>query len=200
VLQASCFLIFGGAQGGLYHAPILSCLRCGVPFMGLAHQHQCESREQCAQVIIRPDTGTCPDYGCCCMSRSNSHSHSLHTPAGASQCAPGFYSAKGSLEPCQQCPAGRTTVDNPQLQAFITDCIVKPGFGVINSSAAGLAAFAVNTSNLTAQMQASLLVLECPVGYYGLGGEAGSTCTQCPCGSTTTVTGAASEDACSGKH
>jgi hypothetical protein len=143
------------------------------------------------------------DAGCskvshCCSWISLTLSH--FSPAGASRCAPGFYSPKGSLEPCQQCPAGRTTYDDHDLQATITDCLVRPGFGVTNSSAAGLAAFAVNTAILTAQMQASLVVLECPVGYYGVGGAVDSTCTQCPCGSTTTVTGATSEGACTGKH
>lgn len=127
---------------------------------------------------------------------------SLHACAlaGASLCPPGFWSAKGSMKPCQQCPPGRTTVDDPGQQANITDCLVKRGFGVVNSSATGLAAFAVNTTGMTLQAQAGLVVLECPVGYYGDGGEVGSTCTQCPCGSTTTVTGAIDAANCTGKH
>lgn len=105
----------------------------------------------------------------------------------------------GSMKPCQQCPAGRTTANDPELQVTFTDCFVQPGFGVVNSSAAGLAAFAVNIDNMSDDTQASLVVLECPVGYYGAGGELGSTCTKCPCGSTTTITGARNDTDCNGK-
>jgi hypothetical protein len=122
-------------------------------------------------------------------------------PPGASQCAPGFYSTMGSMKPCQQCPTGRTTANDPDLQVSSTDCFVKPGFGVVNSSVAGLAAFAVNTDNMGSDAdKANLMVLECPVGYYGEGGEVGSTCTPCPCGSTTTMTGASNATECNGKH
>jgi hypothetical protein len=86
------------------------------------------------------------------------------------------------------------------MQAVITDCLVLPGFGVVSSPAAGLAAFAVNTAGMSITDKANLVVLECPVEYYGDGAEVGSTCTPCPCGSTTTTTGATSVDACNGKH
>jgi hypothetical protein len=103
------------------------------------------------------------------------------------------------MKPCQQCPPGRTTVDDSSQQAKLTDCLVKRGFGVVNSSAAGLAAFALNTAGMSDLAQVSLVVLECPVGYYGDGAEIGSTCTQCPCGSTTTFTGATDAANCTGK-
>jgi hypothetical protein len=122
----------------------------------------------------------------------------LH-PVGASRCAPAFYSAKGSLKPCLECPAGRSTLDDPAMQARITDCLVRPGHGVLNSSAAGLDAFSLDVSVMTAEQQAGLLVMECPIGYYGAGGEVGSTCTQCPCGSSTQATGATTEADCNGK-
>lgn len=80
--------------------------------------------------------------------------------AGASRCAPGFYSAKGSRKPCQQCPFGRTTEDLASKQRYITECIVKPGFGVVNS-----------TDNATDPWNPTpggdiLPVLECPVGEF----------------------------------
>jgi hypothetical protein len=66
-------------------------------------------------------------------------------------------------------------------------------------TAAGLAAFDANVTGLAPQVQASFMVLECPVGYYGVGGLVGSTCTKCPCGSTT-VTAATADAQCSSKH
>jgi hypothetical protein len=120
-------------------------------------------------------------------------------PAGAARCAPAFYSAKGSLKPCQACPAGRSTLDDPTMQARITDCLVRPGHGVINSTAAGVDAFSLDVSVMTAEQQAELLVMECPVGYFGAGGDVGSTCTKCPCGSSTQATGATTEADCNGK-
>lgn len=134
----------------------------------------------------------CPLAALTCMS--------LLYPAGASQCSPGFWATKGSLKPCQECPEGRTTLNEPAFQSAPIDCIVKPGHGVVNSSATGLAMFAIDTSNIALQVQATLPVLECPIGYYGVGGETGSTCTPCPCGSTTTVAGAKNETECSGKY
>lgn len=66
---------------------------------------------------------------------------------GASRCAKGFYALKGSRKPCQQCPAGRTTVDNVQYQRLRSDCIVDAGFGVVNSTANSTDPFNVNATN-----------------------------------------------------
>ena len=118
---------------------------------------------------------------------------------GASRCAPGFYSAKGSLKPCLTCPFGRTTADDPNLQAYITHCVVKPGYGVVNSTANSTDAFNIDVSGLDPTTQAALNVMECPVGYYGLGGEVGSKCLKCPCGSSTQATGVTSEASCDGE-
>jgi hypothetical protein len=117
---------------------------------------------------------------------------------GASRCAPGFYSAKGSRKPCQQCPVGRTTADSPAQQRFVTECFVKPGFGVVNSTSNGTDAFNPDT-NLTPEELANLPVLECPVGYYGAGNEAGSKCVQCPSGSSTLEAASTSAASCSGE-
>jgi hypothetical protein len=104
------------------------------------------------------------------------------------------------MKPCQQCPPGRTTLNDPQYQTAFTDCFVKPGFGVVSSPAAGLAAFDINTADMTDDAKANLVVLECPVGYYGVGGAVDSTCAQCPCGSTTTMAGARNDTDCNGKY
>jgi len=115
---------------------------------------------------------------------------------GASRCAPGFYSAKGSRKPCQQCPVGRTTADDPKQQRYITECLVKPGFGVVNSTSNGTDAFNPDT-NVTPDQQANMPVLECPVGYYSTGGDAATKCQQCPAGSSTQESGSTNSTACS---
>ena len=117
---------------------------------------------------------------------------------GASRCAPGFYSAKGSRKPCQQCPTGRTTHDVTTQQRFVTDCFVKGGFGVVNSTSNSTDAFNPNT-DLPLDQLVNLPVLECPIGYYGVGGEAGSKCQQCPAGSSTKAPGAANVTSCDGE-
>ena len=122
----------------------------------------------------------------------------LPPPPGASRCAPGFYSAKGSRKPCQQCPTGRTTSDNPSQQRFITECFVKGGFGVVNSTSNSTDAFNPDT-DLPADELINLPVLECPIGYFGEGGEAGSKCQQCPAGSSTREPGAANVTSCDGE-
>ena len=116
---------------------------------------------------------------------------------GASRCAPGFYSAKGSRKPCQQCPVGRTTEDNPGKQRFVTECLVRPGFGVVNSTN-NTDAFNPNTE-LPLDQLVNLPVLECPIGWFGVGGDAGSKCQQCPAGSSTRESGAANSTACDGE-
>lgn len=117
---------------------------------------------------------------------------------GASRCAPGFYSAKGSRKPCQQCPTGRTTEDLAAKQRFITECLVRPGFGVVNSSSNGTDAFNPDT-DLPADGLVALPVLECPVGYFSAGGALGAKCQRCPAGSSTEGTGSTDASACSGE-
>ena len=115
---------------------------------------------------------------------------------GASRCAPGFYALKGSRKPCQQCPVGRTTLDDVMAQRLISDCIVAPGFGVVNSTSNSTDAFNPNTTD---SGNNTLPVLECPVGYYGPGGASDSKCIACPAGTTTTAPGSSNATQCSGK-
>jgi hypothetical protein len=117
---------------------------------------------------------------------------------GASRCAPGFYSAKGSRKPCQQCAPGRSTLDLPAAQSVIEHCLVRQGFGVASSVRNTTDAFSIDTSALNATQLAALSVLECPVGTYGEGGSAGAKCLLCPAGSTTEAPGAISSSNCTG--
>jgi hypothetical protein len=87
-------------------------------------------------------------------------------------------------------------------QRFISQCYVMPGHGVVNSSSNGTDAFNPNT-DLPADEQAALSVLECPIGYYSAGGSVNNVatkCTQCPAGSSTTEPGRTSEADCNGER
>lgn len=119
---------------------------------------------------------------------------------GASRCAPGFYAVKGSRRPCRQCPTGRSTDNIPALQRLITDCWVKPGFGVVNSTANSTDAFNPNTDGMSNETLVQLPVLECPIGYYGPGKSVGAECIACAPGSSTEAPGATSADQCTGGH
>jgi hypothetical protein len=127
----------------------------------------------------------------------------LTIPEGASRCAPGFYSAKGSKKPCQQCPAGRTTADLQSKQKFITQCYVKDGFGVVNSTANSTDAFNPDTSALNDTQKAALAVLECPIGYYSSqpagNAEVALKCQACPAGSSTKESGRTDLSQCDGE-
>jgi len=118
---------------------------------------------------------------------------------GASRCAPGFYSRKASRKPCQQCPVGRTTLDLASAQRLPTDCFVKPGSGVVNSTSNSTDAFNPDTTGLDNTTLAQLAVLECPSGYFGVGNSTGAKCTQCRCGSTTQGPGSSSSGDCNGE-
>lgn len=106
---------------------------------------------------------------------------------------------KGSRRPCQLCPAGRTTDSVLALQRLITDCWVKPGFGVVNSTANSTDAFNPNTDGMSNETLVQMPVLECPIGYYGPGKSVGAECIACDVGSTTEAPGATSAAECSGK-
>lgn len=120
---------------------------------------------------------------------------------GASRCAPGFYSLKGSRKPCQQCPFGRTTADNSALQRLVTDCYVKPGFGLVSSTGNTTdgTGFITDGSQLTSDAAVLLSVLECPIGFWGAGLTVSATCVKCPLGSTTEEAGRISMSQCSSK-
>lgn len=123
---------------------------------------------------------------------------------GASRCAPGFYSAKGSRQPCLQCPSNRITADAAGLQRSITDCRVKPGFGIVGSGngASGGAVpcgdvFNPDVTGLDSLQLAAFTVLECPVGYYNGEFIVGGKCRACPSASTTQAPGATNITDCS---
>jgi hypothetical protein len=123
-------------------------------------------------------------------------------PAGASRCAPGFWAAKGSLKPCQQCPAGRTTDDDKLKQKAATDCYVREGFGVVNSTANATDAFTFSTTGLTNDTLANLPVVECPIGMYS--SDKGQKvlnrrCMACTTGSSTQEPGRSNSTQCDGE-
>jgi hypothetical protein len=117
---------------------------------------------------------------------------------GASRCAPGFYSAKGSRRPCQQCPSGRTTTDVASQQRVVGNCLVRPGCGIVDSSRNGTDAFNPNVTGLDNTTLAAVPVLECPAGFFSAGGALDTKCTPCPAGSSTAETGSTSVAQCSG--
>jgi hypothetical protein len=45
------------------------------------------------------------------------------------KCPPGWFNEGNNRKACQQCPYGRTTLDNAAKQATETDCGIAPGFG-----------------------------------------------------------------------
>jgi hypothetical protein len=94
---------------------------------------------------------------------------------------------------------GRTTTDNPLQQRLITDCLVKPGQGVVNVALNGTDAFNINVTALNSTQRANLPVVECPVGTYGPGNSTSAKCVPCPAGSSTTEPGSTSAAACSGE-
>lgn len=125
---------------------------------------------------------------------------------GASRCAPGFYSAKGSRRPCLQCPAGRSTLDLPSMQRAISDCRVRPGYGIVgtgNSLSGGsmpcVDAFNPDVAGLDGLQLAAFAVLECPVGYFSGDFSVGAKCVACPVGSTTQSSGSTNMTDCNGK-
>jgi hypothetical protein len=122
-----------------------------------------------------------------------------YTAQGSSRCPAGFYAAKGSLKPCEQCPPGRTTLDLPSAQRVSTDCLVMPGHGVVSTESNSSNPYAVNISGLTEVDLAQLPVVQCPIGWYGVGNSTGAQCQACPPGSSTTGIGAAALSNCSGE-
>jgi hypothetical protein len=110
------------------------------------------------------------------------------------------------LKPCQQCPAGRTTTDVKSEQNHFTDCFVRDGFGVVNSTANPTDAFTFSIVGLTNTQLVNLPVLECPIGYYSeangtSNGTAalGRKCVQCTVGSTTSEAGRFHPSQCDGE-
>jgi hypothetical protein len=128
-----------------------------------------------------------------------SHLCIFQIPAGASRCAPGFYSLKGSRKPCQKCPYGRITADDVSKQRLYTDCYVRPGFGLVTSTGNTTdgTGYLTNSGSLTDAAAAVMPVGECPIGYWGAGLSIRAVCTQCPTGSTTDEIARTAVDQCS---
>lgn len=126
----------------------------------------------------------------------------MFAAAGASRCAPGFYALKGSRKPCQKCPYGRTTADNPAHQRLFTDCYIRPGYGLVSSTdnSTDGSGFIADSSTLSNDTAAVMPVLECPIGYWGAGMSIGSTCIKCAEGSTTEESARTAAEECSSKQ
>lgn len=129
----------------------------------------------------------------------------------AIECSAGTWAAEGSMEECKSCGDGRSTVEggDPTSRDSVTDCFVLPGYGVINSNPAmnetgrWFEAGAYGLLPQTAENQAKLEVVECPVGRYststGSPNDIAARCLACPYKSTTADTGSTSIKNCTCK-
>jgi hypothetical protein len=102
------------------------------------------------------------------------------------------------MQGCVQCPAGRTTDDDPAKQKSINDCYVVPGYGVFVGSATD--PWNPTTSGMDDPTKVALPVLPCPAGYWGDGMELDSKCETCAAGKTTAGEGSTSAAACDSKY
>lgn len=124
---------------------------------------------------------------------------------GASRCAPGFWATKGSRRPCLQCRLGRSTTDIASQQRTISDCRVRPGWGIVNSGSNGdgstscADAFNPDVTGLNSTQLAALSVLECPIGYYNGNFTVDGKCQACPAGSSTQQPGSTNVTDCNGE-
>lgn len=122
-----------------------------------------------------------------------------YTSEGANQCPDGFYASEASMEPCMQCPPGRTTWYEPGngfYQQSIDDCKVPPGYGLFSAEAAD--PWNPDPASVTAELRAE----KCPVGFISTGDSepgawsANPTCQACPAGQSTAAIGSTSCDVC----
>jgi hypothetical protein len=119
-----------------------------------------------------------------------------YTSEGANQCPDGFWAAKDSMQPCEQCPEGRTTayiIGNGSVQASVNDCIVKDGYGVYDPTADDPFNPTNSSSNSTAAA--------CPIGYFYEGEVKGAPttnpkCIACSAGQSTAGVGSTICNAC----
>ncbi|KAF8072349.1 hypothetical protein HT031_000008 [Scenedesmus sp. PABB004] len=113
-----------------------------------------------------------------------------YTSEGANQCPDGFWAAAASMQPCEPCPEGRTTLYEPgngTLQDSITDCIVPAGSGLYDGNSTDPWNPSGNTTNTGAK--------PCPVGYYSAGG-ASALCLPCGDANSTMGVGSTTCDSC----
>ncbi|WIA22051.1 hypothetical protein OEZ85_004397 [Tetradesmus obliquus] len=117
-----------------------------------------------------------------------------YTSEGANQCPDGFWAAKDSMAPCEQCPEGRTTLyvpGNGTFQDAIEDCIVAPGSGVFNGSD-------TNPWSPTDPTNPNTPAKQCPIGFYTNNDTlaTSNTCQACPNHGSTTAPGSTSCTVC----
>lgn len=167
-------------------APV-KILYCIVLLEGLQCQPVCNLEPVSRQHSVQTELTQCPPHPHACVLLPYC------------RCSAGFYSAKGSRRPCQGCAAGRTTLDDPSAQRFVTDCFVKAGSGVAKSALNAADAFDIDVSGLSPEQLVALPVLECPLGYFGEGGTLGAKCKPCVAGSTTDAAGAVAATECNGE-
>jgi hypothetical protein len=115
------------------------------------------------------------------------------SPQGvAAPCPDGTYNPAKSMSLCKACGPNRFTMDG--AQASREDCLVKPGFGVVDGDqtwVSGAAAAQMNASEASAAG-----VLECPATHYGPGGLVNATCEPCPGGRLGSNPGASNATEC----
>jgi hypothetical protein len=105
------------------------------------------------------------------------------------QCPDGFWAAKDSMAPCEQCPPGKTTLYQPgngTLQDSVADCFASEGNG----------AYEGNTTdpwNPANPSDPNLPARPCPIGFFSAGG-AGAKCEQCPDSGSSSREGSATCD------
>jgi hypothetical protein len=122
----------------------------------------------------------------------------------ALQCAPGSWSARGSMLPCQPCAAGRNTTATLTEQVAATDCFVIDGYGVFDQAGQTAAAqwYDAGVSVLSSAAKADLEVAMCPVGRYSDSqdrhSDTAARCVTCPDGSVTEETGSTDLSQCTG--
>uniref|UniRef100_A0A383W8R7 Tyrosine-protein kinase ephrin type A/B receptor-like domain-containing protein n=1 Tax=Tetradesmus obliquus TaxID=3088 RepID=A0A383W8R7_TETOB len=117
-----------------------------------------------------------------------------YTSEGANQCPDGFWAAKDSMAPCEQCPPGRTTLYQPGNGAFqdsIEDCIVPPGSGIYNGND-------TNPWSPTDPTNPNTPAKECPIGFYSSNDTLATDnkCKACPDNGSTTAPGSTSCTVC----
>ena len=117
------------------------------------------------------------------------------TQGSAQPCQNGSYAAAKSMSACQDCGANRFT---GAFQASRTDCLVQPGYGLVDVSQALVSSIAA--SQLTSAQAAEAEVVLCPRSHYGAGGSVSSICAPCPGGKTAAAPGATDASECTGKY
>ena len=113
----------------------------------------------------------------------------------AAPCEAGTYNAAGSMTACNKCGKNRYTLQG--AQAAKTDCLVLPGFGLVDANENFINQVAANQT--TSAQAADATVLECPPTHYSPGGEVKSVCIPCPGGHSAAESGATNVTECDRK-